>query len=54
MKQKIQFLIVSMLFLLATPAALTAYGQPVLTFAADSWRPAEGETPVDAGREGRS
>ena len=36
MKQKIQFLIVSMLFLLATPAALTAYGQPVLTFAAQN------------------
>lgn len=29
-------------------------GQPALAFAADSWRPAEGETPVDAGREGRS
>ena len=36
MKQKIQFLIVSMLFLLATPTALTAYGQPVLTFAAQN------------------
>ncbi|MBR4365710.1 MAG: hypothetical protein IKP43_02885, partial [Bacteroidaceae bacterium] len=36
MRQKIQYIIISMLFLLATPAVLTAYGQPMLTFSAQN------------------